>query len=251
MEVLDKMNLNDDALKLRNQLGEDANSLVDIFGLVDKIDKLTLVFFPLNNNISGYCFNNGKIKVIAINSCMSYGRQRFSLAHEFYHLFFDNSNKLSISNKELYSQDEVEKKANQFASYFLVPYGTLKSEVEKLKEKEKFSIEDVIYLEHVFGMSHKAMIYRLLDDKLISKNIYDEFNQLTNIISLSKKFGFDETLYLPRKEKVQRKTYGYYLQQVEQLKNLDLISEGKYEELLLQAFREDIVFNEDGEGIID
>jgi len=52
MEVLDKMNLNDDALKLRNQLGEDANSLVDIFGLVDKIDKLTLVFFPYERTLS-------------------------------------------------------------------------------------------------------------------------------------------------------------------------------------------------------
>ena len=82
---------------------------------------MTLVLFPLNNNISGYCFDNGIIKVIAINSCMSYGRQRFSLAHEFYHLFFDSSNKLSISDKELYSKDEIEKNANQFASYFLAP----------------------------------------------------------------------------------------------------------------------------------
>ena len=49
------------------------------------IDGLSLFLYPLGTGISGMCIKSDDIAVIAINSAMSRGRQRFTLAHELYH----------------------------------------------------------------------------------------------------------------------------------------------------------------------
>ena len=53
---------------------------------------------------------------------------------------------------------------------------------------------------------------------------------------------------------MQKRTYGHYLKQVEELRNRELVSQGKIDELLIDAFREDIAFGfdeEDGGEAID
>ena len=83
--MIDKLELSTKAQELREKLGEDANSPIDIFSLANQIEGLTLVYYPLGKNISGMCVRDSEVRLIAINSTMSYGRQRFSLAHELYH----------------------------------------------------------------------------------------------------------------------------------------------------------------------
>ena len=41
---MDKLDLNTKAQELRERMGEDVNSLVDIFSLANQIDKLTIVY---------------------------------------------------------------------------------------------------------------------------------------------------------------------------------------------------------------
>lgn len=125
----DKLDLNTKAQELRETLGEDANSPVDIFSLANQIDGLTIVYYPLGGNISGMCVTDNKIKLIAVNSTMSYGRQRFSLAHEFYHLYYDDSSGFDVCAQKFDSSNENERKADQFASYFIAPYKSLKERV--------------------------------------------------------------------------------------------------------------------------
>jgi len=55
-------------------------------------------------------------------------------------------------------------------------------------------------------------------------------------------------LYKPLPKNKQYKTYGYYIQQAKKLLEKDLISMGKYEQLLLSAFRPDLVYGDDLEG---
>ena len=83
--MIDRMDLSNKASTIRKRLGEDESSPVDIFSLVQTIENLTLVFYPLGSNISGACFRNRLSSLIVVNSDMSLGRQRFSLAHELYH----------------------------------------------------------------------------------------------------------------------------------------------------------------------
>jgi len=113
--MIDKMDLSNKASNLRKRLGEDGEVAIDIFKLVQKIENFTLVFYPLGTNISGVSYKRETSNVIAINSDMSIGRQRFSLAHELYHLYFDDSNVNTVSPIIIGSGDENERRADQFA----------------------------------------------------------------------------------------------------------------------------------------
>lgn len=85
--------LNSLALKTRRMLGEDGYSPIDIFALVNgwKDRKITIVRYPLSERISGMCTRIGEEIVICINSKSSYGRQRFTLAHELYHILYEGN----------------------------------------------------------------------------------------------------------------------------------------------------------------
>ncbi len=162
--MLDKLDLNTKAQELRELLGEDANSPVDIFSLVSQIEGLTLVFYPLGKNISGMCVRDREIRLIAINSTMSYGRQRYSLAHEFYHLHFDDESGFNVCSTKFDPKSENEKCADQFASYFLAPYKSLKASIKRIAGNSTLSIQHVIALEQYYGMSHLAMLWRLVSE---------------------------------------------------------------------------------------
>ena len=62
------------------------------------------------------------------------------------------------------------------------------------------------------------------------------------VISSALKLGFDSKLYLPSPEGERCITFGKYINLVERLKDRGLVSRGKYEELLLDGFRGDIVY---------
>lgn len=242
--MIDKMDLNNKALNLRKRLGEDGELPIDIFKLVQKIENLTLVFYPLGKNISGVCYKGEKSNVIAINSNMSVGRQRFSLAHELYHLYFDKSHVNKVSPIIIGSGDDNEKKADQFASYFLIPSSSLYDMIKDIKENENkktLNIEDIIRIEQYYGVSHKAIIYRLLNE---GESIEDKE---VGIIETAAKLGYDTTLYLPSSDNKKSKVFGRYITSAEKLLEKGRISQGKYEGLLLDAFRDDIVYGIDGE----
>ena len=241
--MIDKLELSTKAQELRETLGADANSPVDIFSLVNQIDGLTLVFYPMGENISGMCVRDEEIKLIAINSSMSYGRQRFSLAHELYHLFFDDESGFNVCSKKLDAKNENEKCADQFASYFLAPYKSLRTMIKKVVGDSPVTKPHIITLEQHFGMSHLAMLWRLVGEGYISANDLESFS--SGVKSMAKYLGYDDRLYKATPVDLQKRTYGHYLKQVEALRNKDLVSPGKIDELLIDAFREDIVFGPD------
>ena len=242
---MDKLDLSTKAQELRESLGEDANSPVDIFSLVNQIEGLTLVFYPLGENISGMCVRDNEISLIAINSTMSYGRQRFSLAHELYHLYYDDKSGFNVCSTKFDPKSENEKCADQFASYFLAPYKSLRTAIQKIAGKGPLSFQNVIALEQYFGMSHLAMFWRLVSEGYLSSNELDDYSH--GVISAARNIGYDDKLYKPTPIDSQRRTYGYYLKQVEELRQRELVSSGKIDELLLDAFRDDIAFGTDDE----
>ena len=245
--MVNKMDLSNKASSIRRILGEDELSPIDIFSLTQSINALTLVFYPLGQNISGACFRNELSSIIAINSDMSIGRQRYSLAHELYHLYFDQSDSTTICSSKIGGESENEKNADQFASYFLVPPAALYEAVQKYKkETTQLSIEDIIRLEQYFGVSHQAMLIRLQEEGEISPA--QAASMQTGIISLATRLGFDTSLYRPSPENKKMRVLGHYIYQTENLLHENIISNGKYEELLLDAFRDDMVFGEEMEG---
>lgn len=242
---MDNLELNAKAIELRKQFGEDENSSIDIFALANQVSDLSLLLYPMGEHISGVCIKNAGANLIAINSLMSYGRQRFSLGHEFYHLFFDESDGVTISAKTFDTENENERTADRFASYLLAPYNALRSAVMKFGDDE-LTLRDVISLEQIFGISHKAMLWRLVNDGYLKKVQAEKMKG--SALPVAKLYGYDDKLYLPSDEATQKRTYGNYILQAEELKNSEKISVGKYEELLIDAFRYDIVYGDDEIG---
>lgn len=236
------------ASTIRKKLGEDESSPVDIFALVQAIPNLTIVFLPMGQHISGACLKNIESAVIAINSSMSLGRQRFTLAHELYHFYYDENDKKVVCSKNTNGSNEIEKTADIFASYFLAPPNALYQAIQDcmIPDQTKLSLNNIIKLEQYFGLSHQAMLIRLSQEGFISSPEIDTYQG--GIINQATRLGYDATLYRPSPKEKEYFTLGHYISLTENLLQEDKISYGKYEELLLDAFREDIVFGDDDEG---
>ena len=219
---------------------------IDIFHVVqNKIKNLTIVFTDLGNSISGACNKEHKEKVIFINSMDSLGRQRFTLAHEIFHLNYDE-NTYSICDKS--SNEKIEKKANAFASSLLMPYRALKS-FKKENNIIEWDMNSIIQTEQFFQISHYAMLVRLRGLKEINDNKYDEMKDYS--LHNASLRGYNTDLYEKPKNK-KFFTIGNYIRLTEDIYNKGLISNGKKEELLADAYRQDLIFNtEDMEELIE
>lgn len=246
--MIDKLELSTKALSLRKELGEDTTSPIDIFSVAHTIPHLTLVYYPMGDHLSGMCIKNDGNPVIAVNSSMSVGRQRFSMAHELFHLYFDESEMSTVCAIKIGGGNEVEKASDQFASYFLMPPVALSETIKKIQgsSSEKLGIKEIVKLEQYFGVSRQAMLHRLIDDNKLTSEEANQFRQ--GVIRSAVNLGYDDSLYKPLPENKQYKTYGYYIQQAEEVFEKDLVSTGKYEQLLLTAFRPDLVYGEEFEG---
>ena len=248
----EKIELNAEAISLRKQFGEDSQSPIDIFPLIHNNDDLTIMFYPMSSRVSGICIRDDKNKIIGVNSTCTYGRQRFTIAHELYHLYFheDFVSIVCFTDLEM-NKSPVEKEADMFASYFLAPYEALSYFIRKQlgKEKQELNIDDVVKIEQHFGMSRQAVLWRLINDGYLKLEKADTMK--TGIIVSARNLGYDDKLYTPTPEDRQYATFGKYIRLAEELKAKELISTGKYEELLLNGFRADIVYGFDKEERYD
>ncbi len=245
----ENIEINAEAVSLRKEFEEDTYSPIDIFSLLHSNEDLTIVFYPMSNRLSGICIRDGANKVIGINSTSTYGRQRFTMAHELYHLYFHQDFKSIVCSKDLEkNKDPQEKEADMFASYFLAPYESLRDFIKKKLKKEKKSLEisDVVRIEQHYGLSRQAILWRLISEGYLSPQKAETMK--VGIIQSALKLGYNDKLYLPTPEDKQYITLGKYVKLAEKLKEKDLISNGKYEEILLNGFRGDMVYGLNTEG---
>jgi Zn-dependent peptidase ImmA (M78 family) len=234
--------LNAEAIRLRKRLGQDASSPVDIFRLILSDENLTLIFLPMGDRISGISIRLDNSMLLGINSTLSHGRQRFTAAHELFHLFYDEHFGMRICAKNKVSKDETENEADRFASYFLAPYEALQEFIRDRLKKERspLMVEDVIRIEQHFGLSRHATLVRLQREGYLTEK--EAKKMQTGIVALARRLGYDTALYLPTPEEKQYATFGKYVALAKRLREEELVSHGKYEELLLDGFRYDIVY---------
>lgn len=228
------LDLNSLAVNLRRDWEIDAYSPLDIFSIVlSKFPNLTILYYPMSENTSGMCINENNIQLIAINSHHSKGRQRFTLAHELYHLLYEEKSDerfVCIKNSDYLSEIE----ANAFASFLLMPDEALKRYIKS--NVLKWDLDTLILAEQYFQISHRGFLLRLkkanqkFDSSLWDIKITDE----------AKKRGFSDELYVKRNGNYF--VLGKYVKMIDDLDKQDLISESKKRELLLDGYRGDLVF---------
>jgi hypothetical protein len=101
---------------------------------------------------------------------------------------------------------------------------------------------DLVRIEQHFKISRMALLYRLVEyEQCIS---WPMANQLKNgVRSQAASLGYDTTLYEPTPEDKKYYSLGKYIRVIEEAKAEERLTDSKYESLLLDGFRSDIVYN--------
>lgn len=233
------MNNSAQAEMLRHEWGIGTFASVNIRALVySNIGNLTVLWFPMKKNISGCCSKTKEDKIIFINANHSIGRQNFTLAHELYHLLYDDIDEFVICGVDANSQRE--RNADTFASTFLIPDSAMYWFKNKNKI-EDWSLEDIIKCEQYYQVSHKTMLVRLKKLNWINQNQFDEYQD--DIIRQADKLGYDTGLYMPSDENQKYSSIGELIRLTEKAYEDKKITAGKRKEILLKSFRNDLLYN--------
>lgn len=216
------------AIKLREHLGYSTNSPVDLEDICRKKD-INLIFKPYGrDSFSGIVMKREKESFTLINSSKSLGHQNYTIAHEFYHLFYEKNFRQSICIlSNIKEKEDKEREAELFAINFLVPDDIYVYLNKNLKDVDKITIEEIINLESIFRVSHNAMLIKLKEMGLISEVYLERIK--SGIIKRVIAMGKDIKLYLPTKE---TKVISKYIPLAIKTYEEEKISIGKFEELL-------------------
>ena len=231
--------LNQEAVKLRKDWGLSSSELVNLTAILPfRMKNLTILFYPMDVNISGMCSCNDYGDIIVVNSHNSKGRQRFTIAHELYHLLYEDGFKEIVCFRSD-KKDESEINADNFASHFLMPNEGLINFIEH-NNIDSWGLDEIIYAEQHFQISHHAMLFRLKNDNYISNEDYESFYDI-GITYEAKKRGFDEELYRPYFNGKKYYALGSFIRKTEMAYAEGKINKSKKKNLLLDGFRGDII----------
>lgn len=230
MKKLDLETAENLAAKMRSEyLRISSNEPVNTKTALRQLNIMT-VYSPLSDNIFGLSLmtQDRKNRFMLVNSNMTRGAQHFTVAHELYHLYFDENPHPHLCNQPF--TDPAERSANLFASALLMPKDgiVLSIPTEELKKKE-IGVDTLLRLEYLYGISHKTMIVRLKELHVIKPTYADFLNGLA-ITKEAALRGYDGKLY--RKGDGERMIIGDFGSKARKLFEEEKISEGHYLELL-------------------
>lgn len=188
------------------------------------------VYRPLSEELWGLSLktSDDQHRFMLVNSNVTRGSQHFTIAHELFHLYYDEEPRPHFCGQEL-MKDPTERNANMFASALLMPREGLVGNIpaEELMSKE-VSIATVLRLEQLYGVSHTTFVVRLKELKLITQQCIDQLLSVS-IRREAAMSGFDGSLYLPGNEGL---VIGDFGAKARKLFEEERISEGHYHELL-------------------
>lgn len=230
----------------RRSLGFSEYEPLDIARVLRWVEGITLVWKPFDGNISGLFVRGETARMITINSARTVGHQNFTMAHEYYHLMYEPELKGSVCAAETFgSRSASETDADHFAANFLVPREALEEAVHRLDPsgKRPLQMADLIELEQLFQVSHHAMRVRLGKLGYITASQSEQLKD--GVKKNARALGFDVCLYSPTSD---FRIQSPYPRLAREAFDKELISTGKYREMMLEAGFFDLVFWQDEES---
>lgn len=216
--------------KMRSELLRvSANEPVNMKTTLRQLNVMT-VYRPLSNTLFGLSLltSDKRHRFMLVNSNSRRGRQHFTIAHELFHLYYDKNPKAHFC-KSSTNTDPTERSANLFASALLMPKEGLLQNIPSDEIANKgTSIDTLLKLEHLYGVSHTTMVLRLKELHIISPTSADGLLALS-ITHEAALRGYDATLYTKGNEGL---VIGDYGSKARRLYEEERISEGHYIELL-------------------
>lgn len=216
------------ALKMRTILRVGASEPLNMKTALRQLNIMT-IYRPLSEGIWGLSLksSNGKMFML-VSSNATKGSQHFTIAHELFHLFYDDNPKPHFYENSM-AKDPAERSANMFASALLMPKEGLSYNIPANELIDKnVTIDTALRLEQLYGVSHSTLIVRLKELKIISVQNADRLMNLSirNEASLR---GYDLSLYYNGNENL---VLGDYGTKAKRLFDEERISEGHYIELM-------------------
>jgi len=149
------------AEKLRNDWNIGTDAIHNIILLLENNEIKVIEYNePDQKQFDGLsAFIDNKYPVVVINKNFSIERKRFTLLHELGHLL------LNIGTSD---EKEIEKLCNRFAGALLIPKSVLFKEAGN--HRNAVSLPELVTLQKQFGISISALVYRLADLEIITKN---------------------------------------------------------------------------------
>jgi Zn-dependent peptidase ImmA (M78 family) len=154
----------------RRELDLGSDALGDVAGLIEQHFAVDVALAPLGTDADGLCAHSGTAALILASSDFSNGHLRFTLAHELgHHLLGDPREVIEESQRDMFADTAVERRANAFAGHFLMPEKGIRSVLEWLDpEAETVTERAAVALMEHFGVSMAALIYQLNILKVLS-----------------------------------------------------------------------------------
>jgi transcriptional regulator with XRE-family HTH domain len=161
--------------RLRAALGLGDEPIDDLVELTEGRFGVDVSLEPLPEALHGVFITDptpaegdARLAVMLVNSTDTYGRQRFTLAHELGHLLFEDADLYWADYRKDDSKSLTELRANHFASAFLMPAGGVRVLVsdlgpapEETRARHEWLARLVVETSLRFGVSVDAAIYRL------------------------------------------------------------------------------------------
>lgn len=159
-------------------------------------DKYNFVLFKENlDNLSGFIgYGKSDLAAICINYNRSLGHQNFTLAHEIGHWLLHKGVNLADADSMLYSVNELEKEANDFANKLLYPEEMQESDYHSATDLNLFVQGKEIELsKFVNSLCHKyCLSFEFILRSLLYKNMQaSEYQEVRDRIEVAtgKKIG--------------------------------------------------------------
>jgi len=175
------------AADLRGYLSIGNAPALDLFNILEQRGmKVVLRSLP-NSKVWGFSITSKEFgHAIFVNTQSTRERQLFTLAHELGHTVMDRDHTATVLTEKKSKDDDAreqeilaEVRANSFAAAFLMPELEVKAAMLKLGvsegAQEELSTATIDYLRKQFGVSYKAMLWRLVNLKVISKKEREKF----------------------------------------------------------------------------
>jgi Zn-dependent peptidase ImmA (M78 family) len=179
--------------------------------------------------------------VITINSDEAPWRRAYDLGHELFHLLTWEV-VMPEEKENAILHGDLEKKANRFASTLLLPDSEIQSELHKLLSRShSISFSDLVDLAREFGVSTKALLYRMANLRFFTWERADELAKNEELSALDKKRRRADWGQQPRSER-------FDFLAVQCLRK-GLISRGKFAEMV-EIDRSDIDSFIEGYGLM-
>lgn len=130
------------------------------------------IFFEMpfsDDEIGALCYKGDGLGYVVINSSIPKVNSNFAVAHEIYHVFFQENkfeSKIEFANDHYY-ESEDEFAANAFAGYLLMPENSFREMFEKFKSESKEMLDIICKLMNYYQAPYMATLIRCCELRLI------------------------------------------------------------------------------------